>query len=187
MKNTEALKQEAENVLANAELFYSQQQVEKALDGMALQISEKLGDKNPLILCPMIGGLVITGLLLPRLGFPLQVDYIHATRYRGETSGKELHWIKKPGENVKNRTVLVLDDILDEGITLKTIVDECLAVGAASIHTGVLVDKEISKPKAIKQADFTGLKVPDSYIFGYGMDYKGFHRNCNAIYGVREP
>ncbi|MFQ5659212.1 MAG: hypoxanthine-guanine phosphoribosyltransferase [Gammaproteobacteria bacterium] len=186
MNDTTAFKQEIEQVLSEAELLYSAAEVEAAFDKMATAITRTLRDKNPLLLCPMLGAVVPTGQLLPRLGFPLQLEYIHATRYRGKTSGGNIHWIRKPQPLIHNRTLLIIDDILDEGITLKSIVDACTGLGAGEIYTAVLVDKQINKPKQFPKADFTGLSIPDRYVFGYGMDYKEYLRNCNGIYAVND-
>ena len=185
MKSGE-LRDEAEAVLSEADMLYTAAEVDAALDKMAADIQLKLETENPLILCPMIGGIVITGQLLTKLVFPLEVDYVHATRYRGETTGKDLLWFRKPQKNVTDRTVLILDDILDQGITLEKIKQACAEAGARQIYTGVLIEKKIDKPRDLQQADFTGLMVPDRYVFGYGMDYKGYLRNCRGIYAVRQ-
>ena len=179
------LKQEAEQVLAGAEQLYTAQQVEQALDRMAEEITRDLQDKNPLLLCMMIGAVVVTGRLLPRLKFPLQVEYIHATRYRGATSGGELEQLRLPADLLSNRTVLIVDDILDEGITLKAVVDACRDAGAGTIHTAVLIDKLLDSGKQFDQLDYVGLTVPDKYVFGCGMDYKTYLRNCDGIYAVK--
>jgi hypoxanthine phosphoribosyltransferase len=186
MVNQITLKHEAEQTLARAEQLYSRDDVEKAMDRMAVEISEVLHDRDPLVLCLMVGAVIVTGRLLTRLDFPLQLEYIHATRYQGGTRGGSITWQRKPEANVKDRTILVIDDILDEGITLRSIVDECSAAGAHEIYTAVLADKITGKARQFPQADFTGLTVPDRYVFGYGMDYKGYLRNCAGIYAVQD-
>ncbi len=185
MSDTDKLQREAEHILNHAELLYSAEQVETALDEMAARINRELHDKNPVVLCLMIGAVIVTGRLLPRLRFPLQVQYLHASRYRGETSGSELKWTREPDTSIRDRSVLIIDDILDEGITLKSVIDECRRAGAKQTYTAVLVDKQINKPKQFSKVDFTGLSVPDKYVFGYGMDYKEYLRNCDGIYAVR--
>ena len=179
------LQQEAEQVLAKAEQLYTAVQVEAALDRMAEEITRDLQDKNPLVLCMMIGAVVVTGKLLTRLNFPLQVDYIHATRYQGATRGGELEQLRLPAALIRNRTVLIVDDILDEGITLKAVVNACRDAGAGAIHTAVLINKLLEHGKQYDQVNFTGLTVPDRYVFGYGMDYKTYLRNCDGIYAVK--
>ena len=185
LDDRQVLRKDAEQVLAGAELLYPAAEVEQAIERMAGEITAVLSDKNPLVLCPMIGAMVFAGRLLPRLNFLLEVTYIHATRYRGQTRGGELHWIHKPPASVSGRTLLVVDDILDEGNTMRAIMDECRQAGAAGIYTAVLADKQIDHAKEFPRADFTGLAVPNRYVFGYGMDYKGYLRNCAGIYAVK--
>jgi hypoxanthine phosphoribosyltransferase len=133
----------------------------------------------------MIGGLVPMGNLLPRLDFPLEVDYVHATRYRGDIKGGELHWKVKPSLDLANRTVLVVDDILDGGVTLAAIIEEVKKMGAAEVYSAVLVDKHHKRvPNGLKNADVAGLLVDDHYIFGYGMDYNEYLRNAPGIFVV---
>ncbi|MGD8560491.1 MAG: hypoxanthine-guanine phosphoribosyltransferase [Gammaproteobacteria bacterium] len=177
--------QQANEVLANADCCYTRQQIDTAIDQMAKQITEQLGGLNPLLLCVMNGGLIITGDLLLRLEFPLHYDYIHATRYRGKTRGSELSWVSKPHRSIAGRHVLIVDDILDEGITLKELVAYCEQQGVSSVRTAVLVNK-LHNRKTLESADFIGLTVEDRYVFGYGMDYKGYLRNVPGIYAVND-
>ncbi|MCE3043844.1 hypoxanthine-guanine phosphoribosyltransferase [Legionella sp. 16cNR16C] len=172
-------------VYEKSSLLFSTQEVEAALDKMAASINEVLQDKNPVILCVMIGGLVPMGNLLPRLNFPLEVDYVHATRYNGEIRGGELIWKVKPSVNLEGRTVLVVDDILDGGVTLAAIIDTVGAMGAEAVYSAVLVDKYRKRvPNGLQKADFVGLEVEDHYIFGYGMDYNEYLRNAPGIFVV---
>lgn len=172
-------------VYEKASCLYTTKEVEAALDRMAINIDRELKDKNPILLCVMIGGLVPMGNLLPRLNFPLEVDYVHATRYRGETSGGEIHWKLKPSLNLNNRTVLVVDDILDGGITLAAILTEVRNMGASAVYSAVLVDKVHNRDsKGLQHADFVGLEVDNHFIFGYGMDYHEYLRNAPGIFVV---
>ena len=164
--------------LCNAE------QLNKVLDSLAKKITGDLKDKNPLVLCVMTGGLIPTGHLVTRLSFPLQIDYIHATRYRGETSGGELHWIQEPSISLQNRNVLIVDDIYDEGITLVEIAKYCKEKGASNVYTAVLVNKIHNRKENFK-LDYVGLETEDRYLFGFGMDYKNNLRNVNAIHAVK--
>ena len=173
------------NVYENATCLYTTKEVEAALDRMAIKIHQQLNDKNPVILCVMIGGLVPLGNLLPRLDFPLEVDYVHATRYNGEIRGGELFWKVKPSLNLNGRTVLIVDDILDGGVTLACIVEEVKLMGVKDVLTAVLVDKHHKRlENGLKHADFVGLEVDDHYIFGYGMDYNEYLRNAPGIFVV---
>lgn len=175
---------EAQEVLANAELICSASEIETALDRLALSISERLQGQCPLLLPVMAGAIVFAGQLLPRLKFPLEVDYIHATRYRGETEGGQLIWKVRPRADVRDRVVLVVDDILDEGHTLAAVKSALLDLGAKEALLAVFCEKALNKPKPIR-ADFVGVSVPDRYVFGFGMDVNGAWRNLNCICAKR--
>ncbi|MBZ0091720.1 MAG: hypoxanthine-guanine phosphoribosyltransferase [Sulfuricellaceae bacterium] len=175
---------EAWSVLDSAEEVCSAPEVEQALGRVASEITNSLGDAYPLILSVMGGAVIFTGKLLPLLRFPLDFDYIHASRYGNATQGTTLEWKVMPKENVKDRVVLVLDDILDEGHTLAAIREKVMGMGARSFHCAVFADKKIASAKPI-QADFVGLSLPDRYVFGFGMDVKGAWRNLPAIYALK--
>jgi hypoxanthine phosphoribosyltransferase len=176
---------EIRHIQATADLLYSEKEVEAALDKMAEQINGLLADRNPLLLCVMNGGIVVAGKLITRLSIPLTIDAINASRYQYQTAGGSIEWILKPGTPLKDRTVLIIDDILDEGLTLAAIHYYCLEQGATSVYSAVLVDKTLDHEKPIT-ADFVGLEVENRYLFGYGMDYKGYLRNAAGIYACKD-
>ncbi|MGD8379033.1 MAG: hypoxanthine-guanine phosphoribosyltransferase [Gammaproteobacteria bacterium] len=178
--------EEIGQVLAAADCLHDEAAVSRALDNMAAAITECLGERNPLILTVMIGGMIPATWLLERLTFPFQLDYIHATRYRGGTTGAELHWLAHPAAALAGRSILLVDDILDEGVTLARIRDHCRAEGAAEVLSAVLVEKQHDRNASGMRADFRGLTVPDRYVFGCGMDYRTYYRNLRAIYAVRD-
>jgi hypoxanthine phosphoribosyltransferase len=172
-------------VSARAHCLYQSDQIERALKNMASAIHADLQDENPIVLCVLIGGVVLTGKLLTLLDFPLQMDYIHASRYGDELVGSQLKWVVKPRLSLKGRTVLIVDDILDHGITLAGIIEYCKEQGALAVKTAVLVDKEVTRPAAgLQKADYTGIVVENRYIYGYGMDYQGYLRNAPGIFAV---
>ena len=179
------MEEELSTVLAEAELLYSLTEIEDAISNMAEEIGAILATHNPIVLCVMKGAIMVTAQLLQKLNFPLQLEYIHATRYRGQTSAGQFHWDVKPKLLLRDRTVLIVDDILDHGVTLATIIKECEKQQPKKIYTAILVDKQLLD-NSIGQADFTGLSAPNRYLFGYGMDYKEYHRNIPGIYAVKE-
>jgi hypoxanthine phosphoribosyltransferase len=169
----------------NAECLYSEQDVELALTHMATEIRCKLIGSNPLILCVMNGALLTTAQLSIRLSIPLQLDYLHVSRYHGETEGSEVNWHSEPRTPLADRTVLIVDDILDEGHTLMAIQDYCYEQGAAQVFSAVLVQKRHNRRHPQVMADFIALTVDDHYVFGYGMDYKNHLRNLPGIFALR--
>lgn len=175
---------EAWRVLQEADVVCDEAASRAAVERVAREITLVLGDRCPVVISVMGGGVVFTGQLLPLLRFPLEFDYLHATRYRGATSGGEIEWKVLPKTPLKDRIVLVLDDILDQGHTLVAIRDRVMADGASAFYSAVFTEKILAEPKPI-QADFVGLRVPDRYVFGYGMDVQGAWRNLPAVYAVK--
>lgn len=174
-------------VLDNAELLYSTEDIEAGLDSLAKNITQQLKDSNPLILCVMVGGMIPVGHLLTRLHFPLELDYVHATRYRGAMRGGDLHWLVEPRCSLKNRTVLVIDDIMDGGLTLAAIIDYCTQGGAKKVYSAVMVNKIRRREDGVNfEPDFIGLSTEDRYVFGFGLDYEGYWRNLPQIYAIKE-
>jgi len=183
---TQASRDSMRELMENADCLITQQQVEDALDRMAEEITRDMGDKLPVFYCVMNGGLITTGHLLTRLGFPLEVDYIHATRYRSELRGGDLFWRVSPEVPMAGRHVVIVDDILDEGATLAAILAYCKDAQAASISTAVLVDKQHDRKASPElKADYCGLEVADRFVFGFGMDYKGYWRNAPGIFAPK--
>ena len=173
------------DMLAEAELIHSETAVQAAVTQVAGEICQRLADRYPLVLCVMNGGVIFCGQLLAKLNFPLEFDYLHATRYGPDTQGGKISWRVAPWTSVKGRTVLVVDDILDEGITLAAVEDSLKQLGAAEVLTAVFADKLNGKAKPLA-ADFVGLTVPDRFVFGFGMDAGGAWRNLPAIYAKRD-
>ncbi|MBX3709446.1 MAG: hypoxanthine-guanine phosphoribosyltransferase [Gammaproteobacteria bacterium] len=174
-------------ILEKAECLYSTTEINEALDQMAKEISQKLKNTNPLILCVMTGALIPTGHLVTRLHFPLEIDYLHVTRYRGTTRGGDLHWLVEPRQSLKDRTILIVDDIMDGGLTLSAIIDYCRQAKAKDIYTAVMVSKKrVREPGVNFEPDFVGVRTEDKYLFGFGLDYEEHLRNVPGIYAVND-
>ena len=176
--------QEAAKILAEADLLISRADCDAATSRMAGEIKAQIGTEVPLVLAVMGGAVVFVGQLLPQLDFPLEFDYVHVSRYGDKLSGGKLNWTVEPKESVHGRTVLVIDDILDEGETMAAICARVLALGATKCLSAVFCEKLINKAKPIKP-DFLGVTVPDRYVFGYGMDVSGLWRNLPAVYALK--
>ena len=179
-------REEALRLLEEAEVLFSPENVRAAVERMAREIESSLEDEFPVVLSVMGGAAVFTGQLLPQLGFPLEFGAIEVTRYNNDIQGREITWRLPPRDNVRGRTVLVLDDILDEGITLAAIRKTLLEMGASKVLSAVFADKDIGREKPVR-ADFVGVTVPNRYVFGFGMDAYGLWRNLPAIYALKEP
>lgn len=173
------------DALADADLIADRQVVEAAIDRLAVTLRMEFQDTYPVLLCIMTGGLVMTAQLLQRLDFPMQLDYVQVGRYGDAISGGELRWRVEPSLPLAGRTVLVVDDILDHGHTLRAVVDRVVDLGAARVVGVVLVDKQIAEARPI-EADHAALAAPDRYLFGCGMDFRGHWRNLPAVYALAE-
>jgi hypoxanthine phosphoribosyltransferase len=176
--------QKAWAFLENSDPVSSAQEVEAAVERLAREIDARLRGAYPLVLAVMGGAVVFAGQILPRLRFPLDFDYIHASRYGAATRGSEIEWRVMPSESVRDRTVLVLDDILDGGETMAAIRERVLGLGAKSFQCAVLVEKKLKVEKPIK-ADFVGLQIENRFVFGCGLDAKGFWRNLPEIRAMK--
>jgi hypoxanthine phosphoribosyltransferase len=170
--------------LRDSDLVASADEVQSAVRRVAGEIERALGSRYPLVLAVMGGAVVFAGQILPLLRFPLDFDYVHASRYGAATRGAGLEWRVRPPDLVKGRAVLVLDDILDHGETMNAIRNGLLELGAQSVHCAVLVEKILQSRKPITP-DFVGLRIPDRFVFGCGMDAKGFWRNLPEIRAMK--
>jgi hypoxanthine phosphoribosyltransferase len=171
--------------LEESELVASAEEVQAAIRRLATEIEQRLADAYPMVLAVMGGAVVFAGQLLPLLRFPLDFDYTHASRYGAATRGAGVDWKVSPPGLVKGRAVLVLDDILDHGETMSVIRDRLFELGASEFLCAVLVEKTLGIEKPIT-ADFVGLRIPDRFVFGCGMDAKGYWRNLPEIRAMKE-
>lgn len=180
-------KEKLQTVLDEGKCLYNLADINRALDNMAVAMTEELHDKNPLILCVMTGAMIPAAHLIMRLSFPLEIDYIHVTRYRGTTRGGDLHWLVEPRQNLRDRTVLIFDDIMDGGLTLQAIVDYCKQAKAKQIYSGVMVSKIRSREDGVHfEPDFVALTAENKYLVGFGLDYHEYLRNVPGIYAIND-
>jgi hypoxanthine phosphoribosyltransferase len=170
-------------LISKSSVIYSEIEIKIVIQNIADQVNQTIKTDDLYVLCVMNGALIFAGQLLPRLEKNIQYSYIHATRYASSLTGGPIHWLVKPPIDIEGKTVLILDDILDEGITLREIAATCLAMKAKAIFTAVLFDKEIVKEKSYLP-NFIGLKVPNRFVFGYGLDCKGLGRNLPHLYAL---
>jgi hypoxanthine phosphoribosyltransferase len=178
--------EQAWKMLDESDLVCSAAEIDRAIEQVAAAVTTEFSDRYPLVLCVMNGALFFCARLLPLLRFPLHLDYVHASRYGdSKIDGRHVHWKVEPGEGVQARHVLVVDDILDEGDTLAAIKAKVLERGAASCKVAVLTDKIRPGRKPIVP-DFTGLRIPDRFVFGCGLDAYGLWRNLPAIYALKQ-
>lgn len=170
---------------ATAEVLYGRDAIDTLIDRQAALMNVRYADQRVLVLVVMTGALVYAGQLLPKLSFALDLDYVHATRYDGARSGGAMNWLVRPRQAVIGREILLLDDILDEGVTLRCIKDALIADGAANVSISVLTRKYKALPQPC-DPEFPSLLVPDRYVYGFGLDADGLWRNADGIFVAPE-
>ncbi len=178
--------QQLQYVKDNSDLIFSASQIKTAVEKMGFELEAKLQNKSAIFICVMNGGVTLTADLARCVETDIRFDYLQVARYRDKTVGGSLHWLKEPHISLENETVVLVDDIYDEGYTMEELVSYCQSQGAKRVITVVLLYKQKSSPQAGNKPDIYGLQVEDRYVYGYGMDYKGYLRNMPAIYAISE-
>jgi hypoxanthine phosphoribosyltransferase len=181
-----AADRDASDALRTARRLYTAREIARALRRMADEIAADLSDSDPVVLAVMQGGAFAGVELSRRFRFAHEFDFVHLTRYAGGTRGGEIEWRVRPSAALKGRTVLVVDDVLDRGHTLRALRAELERIGVARQRTAVLVVKRVAGARARPKVDYVGVEVDDVYVFGCGMDYLGHWRGLPALYAV-EP
>jgi hypoxanthine phosphoribosyltransferase len=174
------------DALVHSDILFERETLDTVIAAMARDIDAVLDGERAVFLTVMNGALMFGGQLALAIRTDLEFDYVHATRYRGATSGSDLHWLREPSVSLEGRTALLVDDILDEGHTLKAVRDDCLRRGARRVLVATLCCKRHDRRVDGIESDFNGVEVPDRYVFGYGMDYHEQGRNLPAIYALKE-
>ncbi len=175
---------EALKVHDEANCLVTGEQLKSAIKLMAKAISNQISTEVPIVICVLNGGMIPMAQLLLHLQFPLEIDYLHATRYGKQTIGTHLSWHAQPTQDLSDRTILVVDDIFDEGYTLEAICNYLQDSSCKRVYSAVLLNK-LHDRKVAYQPDFIGLDVEDRFLYGFGMDYKGYFRNIDGIYAVK--
>ena len=181
-----------EYALAHSQVLFDRAAIDAAISRIGASIASDYAGERPLFLTVMNGGMPFASLLALEVGrqpsprglADLQFDYVHASRYRGDTTGAGLHWLRRPETPLAGRRVLLVDDILDEGHTLAEIREWCLAQGAADVRIAAMTVKGHDRRVAGLVADYVAFEVPDRYVFGFGMDFHERGRHLPAIHAL---
>lgn len=174
-------------VMPRARRLYTRDELEGAIARMGRDITAALDGERALLLTVMNGGMFFASALAFAIDVDLDFDYAHATRYGNATVGREVRWLHRPTSSMQGRTVILADDILDEGYTLAALREFCLEQGARRVLIAVLCDKLHDRRMPGLAADYVGVELPDRYVFGYGLDYYGQGRNLPDIWALDEP
>lgn len=172
-------------LIANSTIVYKHEEIIDSIANLASNLNETYHNKHVIVLPVMNGALPFAGYLLPRLDFDMELDYVHASRYENNKGGDQIKLIYEPQQNkFEGKYILLLDDILDEGHTLNYVKERLKKYNPLSVETAVLFDKLIDKPKPL-DADYVGLKVPNFYVYGFGLDFDGIGRNMPHLYAYK--
>ena len=174
------------SLLEKSRVVVDRDEVMAAIDKMASEINAFYGDEPIIMIAVMTGAIIPAAWLATRLNMPVQIDFVHATRYQSGVYGAELEYRVPPRMELKGRKVLIVDDIFDEGDTLAAIKGSCEKRKAESVHMAVLVRKMHDRGLPREFADFVGLDVPDVYVFGCGMDAYEEWRHLDHILALEE-
>jgi len=175
--------EEVREVRRRARCLYTAAEVDTALAAMARRISLELGERNPIVMAVMQGGVFASVELCKHFEFPYRFDFLHVTRYGEELAGGTLEWRVRPGAELAGATVLLVDDVLDRGTTLAAVQEELRRIRVAALYTAVLVTKDVAR-LATPRVDFAALSAGDDYLVGSGMDYKGYWRGLPGVYAL---
>ncbi len=168
----------------SAERIFDQAEVDAAIAALAARIAPRYENRFPVVLCVMNGGLYMTAQLMRHWAFPMTVDYVHATRYRLATLGRDVLWKAYPQTPLKDRFVIIVDDIFDQGYTLKEVRAWCLKQGASGCESVFLIRKQHQRPRADIEADHVALQCDDRYVYGSGMDFHSHFRNLPGVFAL---
>ncbi|HEY0198902.1 MAG TPA: hypoxanthine-guanine phosphoribosyltransferase [Rhodanobacter sp.] len=174
------------DALVDADLLWERSALDTVIADMGRRIDAALNGERAVFLTVMNGALIFAGQLALSIRTDLEFDYVHATRYRGATSGSDLHWLREPQVPLTGRVVLLVDDILDEGHTLKAVREDCYRRGARKVLVVSLCTKRHDRLAEGIAADFNGVELPDRYVFGFGMDFHEQGRNLPGIYALKD-
>jgi hypoxanthine phosphoribosyltransferase len=173
-------------LLEHSTLLADRKQVEAAVEKMAAAVNAFYGDREIVLLIVMTGAVLPAAWLAAKLKMPLQMDFVHATRYSGQTAGGEIEFRVPPRLNLEGKDVLVVDDIFDIGLTLQMIERYCQTRGARTVNSAVLVRKIHDRETTGEEPAFVGMDIEDRYIFGCGMDIYEHWRHLDEIRALQD-
>ena len=173
-------------IIENSRVLFDREQVAAAVQKIADEINRFYGNRPIVVVWVMTGAIVPAAWLVTKLKMPVQMDFVHATRYRGGLYGAELEYRVPPRLDLEGKDVLIVDDIFDEGHTLAAIKGSVEKRKAASVKMAALVRKNHDRGLPRDYVDFVGLDVPDVYVFGCGMDAYEEWRHLDEIRVLEE-
>jgi hypoxanthine phosphoribosyltransferase len=166
------------------ELYIPHEKICSVVEKMADQMNEELADENPLFLCILNGSFMFAAELFKRIDLlETEISFVKLASYQGDQTTGKVKQLIGLNEDIEGRTVVVLEDIVDTGITINNIQDQLDKMNPKKVKIATLLLKPDALQKEVK-LDYIGLEIPNDFIVGYGLDYDGYGRNLIDIYSV---
>ena len=165
------------------ETFIRYEEIDAAIEKVAVAINDEMKDKTPIFLVILNGSFMFAGDLMKKLDFPCEISFIKLASYSGTQSTNKVKELIGFNQDIKGRTIVIVEDIVDSGLTLAGLTKQLLSMGANDVKIATL----LFKPKAFKEdypIDYIGIEIPNNFIVGYGLDYYEQGRNLKDIYKV---
>jgi len=159
--------------------------IKKALWEMAEKMNKELRDKNPLMICILNGSFMFSSDLMKLIDFPCEISFVKLSSYDGMGSTGKVKQLIGLNENIEDRTVVLLEDIVDTGVTIENLMNQLEAQKPKDVKVATLLFKPDACKKDVK-LDYVGLEIPNEFIVGYGLDYDGYGRNLPDIYTITD-
>lgn len=167
------------------ELFIEQEVIELAIKRIAQQINADLKDKNPIFLAVLNGSFMFAGELMKEVNIPSEITFVRLASYRGTTTTENVQEVLGLNEGIEGRNVVIVEDIVDSGHTMTSLLKELGNHKPASIKIATLLFKPAALVKKL-DLDYVALEIPNDFIVGYGLDYDGYGRNLKDIYKIKQ-
>lgn len=164
-------------------VFISQEDIENSIEKIARQIDTDLSEKNPIFIVVLNGAFMFAGELMKRVNIPSEITFVRLASYQGILSTNKVQEILGLNQTIEERTVVIVEDIVDSGNTMVALLDELKRYNPREVRIATL----LLKPDALKQplkVDYVALEIPNDFIVGYGLDYDGYGRNLKDIYKI---
>ena len=164
-------------------LFISEEKILEQIDSVAEKINRDLAGKDPLFVCVLNGAFMFAADLMKRVHIPSEISFVKLSSYQGTSSTGKLKELIGLNENIEGRSIVIVEDIVDTGYTMVSIIEQLKKMNPSDIRIATL----LHKPNALKvdlTLDYVAMEIPNDFILGYGLDYDGYGRNLANIYKI---
>lgn len=167
------------------ELFIEAATIQERIKRVAAEINNDLKNKDPIFIAVLNGSFMFAGDLMKEVSIPCEITFVRIASYKGMSTTKDLKEVLVLNEDIKGRTVVIVEDIVDTGHTIERLIQQFTALEPKEIKIATLLFKPKALIKDVKP-DYVALEIPNDFIVGFGLDYDGFGRNLQDIYKIKE-